>query len=296
MPPLLGLCLLGGTDLLAAVGGALVVAVPDDRLHRHQVDDALEARLRADRQLQHRRLRIQAVLDHLHGAEEVGAGAVHLVDEAHPRHVVAVGLPPDGLRLRLDAGHRVEHGHRAIEDPQRALDLDREVDVARRVDDVDAVVVPERRGGRRRDGDPALLLLGHVVHDRGALVDLADLVGLAGVVEDALGGRRLAGIDVRHDADVAVALERELTLGQFDHLLRRTNTRKDPGHRHRVDGAPLGRTPAARACSRVAGPSVDRTCVGSSISRRALADAVRDLGGCSPSGPGSRSPAGRDGP
>jgi hypothetical protein len=34
-------------------------------------------------------------------------------------------------------------------------------------------------------------------------VDLTDLVGLAGVVKDALGRRRLAGIDVGHDADVA---------------------------------------------------------------------------------------------
>jgi hypothetical protein len=39
-------------------------------------------------------------------------------------------------------------------------------------------------------------------------MDLADLVGLAGVIEDALGRRRLAGVDVRHDADVAIALER----------------------------------------------------------------------------------------
>ena len=159
--------------------------------------------------------RLQPRLDHLDGAEEVGAGAVHLVDEAHPRHVVLVGLAPHGLGLRLDAGDRVEHGDGAVEDAQRALDLDREVDVAGRVDDVDAVVVPERRGRRRRDRDAALLLLGHVVHDRGALVDLADLVGLAGVVEDALGRRGLARVDVGHDPDVAVSLEGILTLGHF---------------------------------------------------------------------------------
>ena len=67
---------------------------------------------------------------------------------------------------------------------------------------------PETGRRRRRDGDPALLLLLHPVHRRGALVDFADLVGLAGVIEDALGRRRLAGIDVRHDADVAIAFER----------------------------------------------------------------------------------------
>ena len=63
-----------------------------------------------------------------------------------------------------------------------------------------------RRG--RRDGDAALLLLDHVVHGRGALVDLADLVVHARVVENALGRRRLARIDVGHDSDVARLLER----------------------------------------------------------------------------------------
>ena len=98
---------------------------------------------------------------------------------------------------------RVEHRDRAVEHAQRALDLDGEVDVAGRVDDVDPVVAPLAGGGRRRDGDAALLLLDHPVHDRGALVDLADLVGLAGVVEDALGRRGLARVDVGHDPDVA---------------------------------------------------------------------------------------------
>ena len=74
---------------------------------------------------------LEAVLDHLDGAVEVGADAVHLVDEAHARDVVLVGLAPHGLGLRLDAGDRVEHGDGAVEDAQRPLDLDREVDVAR---------------------------------------------------------------------------------------------------------------------------------------------------------------------
>ena len=53
------------------------------------------------------------------------------------------------------------------------------------------------------DRDPALLLLLHPVHDGSALVHLADLVGAAGVIEDALGRRRLTGVDVSHDPDVA---------------------------------------------------------------------------------------------
>src|SRR5256885_8780636 len=72
------------------------------------------------------------------------------------------------------------------------------------------MVVPETRRGGSRDRDAALLLLGHPVHRRGALVDLADLVDLLGVEEDPLGHGGLARVDVGDDADVPVALERIL--------------------------------------------------------------------------------------
>ena len=143
-----------------------------------------------------------------HAAEEVGADAIHLVDEGDARHAVLVGLPPDGFRLRLDAADGAEHGDGAIEDAQRAFHLDREVDVARGIDDVDAVVAPIAGGRRRRDGDAAFLLLDHPVHGGGALMHLTDLIVDAGVVENALGRRRLTGIDVRHDADIASPFER----------------------------------------------------------------------------------------
>src|SRR5439155_513344 len=76
-----------------------------------------------------------------------------------------------------------------------------------RIDDVDAKIAPERRRRSRRDRDAALLLLRHPVHDGSALVDLAHLVGAARVVEDPLGRRGLARVDVGHDPDVADALE-----------------------------------------------------------------------------------------
>ena len=175
-----------------------------------EVDDAQEVALGADRQLDRHGVRAEAVDHRLHAALEVRADAVHLVDVGDARDVVLVGLAPDGLRLRLDAGDGVEQRDRAVEHAQRALDLDGEVDVARRVDDVDAVVGPLAGGRGGRDRDAALLLLLHPVHRGGALVDLAHLVGAAGVVEDALGRRRLARIDVGHDPDVPGLLEREL--------------------------------------------------------------------------------------
>ena len=169
---------------------------------------------RADRQLDRDGLRAEAVDHRLDGGEEVGAGAVHLVHEGDARNLVVVGLAPDGLGLRLDAGDRVEDGDRAVEHAQASLDLDRKVHVPGRIDNVDAKVPPERRRRSRRDRDAALLLLLHPVHDGGALVDLAHLVGAAGVVEDPLGRRRLARVDVGHDPDVADALERRRCLGR----------------------------------------------------------------------------------
>jgi hypothetical protein len=39
-------------------------------------------------------------------------------------------------------------------------------------------------------------------------MDFADLVGLAGVVKDTLGRGGLAGVDMGHDAEIAIAFER----------------------------------------------------------------------------------------
>ncbi len=193
------------TSNLRAFG--VVVERPHDGLHLDEVDDAAEIALRADGQLEDGGDRVEAVAHHLDATLEVGADAVHLVDEAETRHVVLVGLAPHRLGLRLDAGDRVEHRDRAVEDAQDSLDLDGEVDVAGRVDDVDLAVVPLRGGGGRGDRDATLLLLDHVVHHRGAFVHLADLVGATGVVEDPLGRRGLTRVDVSHDPDVAGLFE-----------------------------------------------------------------------------------------
>src|SRR5262249_39400692 len=95
-----------------------------------------------------------------------------------------------------------EHGDDTVEDPQRPLDLDGEVDVAGGVDQVDRVAAPRERGRGGGDADAALLFLLHPVGDRGAFGDLAHARDDTGVEQDALGGGRLAGVDMRGDADV----------------------------------------------------------------------------------------------
>src|SRR3989449_5510422 len=77
--------------------------------------------------------------------------------------------------------------------------------------------LPEAGRRRRCDGDAALALLLHPVHDRCTVVHLAHLVGNAGIEKDALRSRGLAGIDVRADADISVTVDGSLA-GHLQHL------------------------------------------------------------------------------
>src|SRR6185369_8147664 len=191
-----------GRDVDHVVGGAQGLVVPDDPFHLAQVDDPLEVLLGPDRDLQGNRVRLETVLDHGDAAEEVGADAVHLVDEGDAGDFILVGLTPDRLGLRLDAAHRAEHGHGAVQNAQRALHLDGEVDVARGIDNVDAVVFPVAGGCCGGDGDATLLLLLHPVHGSSALVHLTDLMSNAGVVQNTLCGGGLPCIYMSHDPDI----------------------------------------------------------------------------------------------
>ena len=252
-------------ELVAGRGGGLQVLGRDLRVHPvlahvalpvvgvelDEVDHAVQVGLGPPRELQDQRVGVQPVHHHLDGALEVRAGAVHLVHEGDAGDVVAVGLTPDGLGLRLDAGDRVEHGDRAVQHAERPLDLDGEVDVARRVDDVDPVALPLAGGGRRGDRDAPLALLRHPVHHRRALVHLADLVGPARVVEDPLGRRGLAGVDVRHDPDVArasqrVLADREPLAALLDVLFGRRHVHRLRGARHQRTPSPHGTRPEGR--------------------------------------------------
>jgi hypothetical protein len=95
--------------------GAERFVLPHHALHRDEIDEADVAALDPDRQVEDHGLGAEPVDDHLDAAEEIGAHAVHLVDEADAGHAVLVGLPPHRLRLRLDAGDAVEHRHGAVE-------------------------------------------------------------------------------------------------------------------------------------------------------------------------------------
>ena len=186
----------------------------DERLHPDQVDDALVLLLAAQRQLdRHRRARPASrwmVRDrHL----EVRAHPVHLVDEADAR---APGTcPPAATPSRSAARRRSPPSNTATAPSSTRRERSTSM-VKSTWPGVSMMLMryfwslpgPEGGDGGRGDGDAALALLHHPVRGGVAVVHLAHLVDGAGVEEDPLGGGGLAGVDVRHDADVAVALER----------------------------------------------------------------------------------------
>ena len=141
------------------------------------------------------------------GRLKIRPHAVHLVDEGQLGHPVLVGLVPYGFGLGLDPAHRVEDPDGPVQHPQGPLHLDGEIHVARGIDDIDDAALPLAGSHRRGNGDAPFLLFGHPVHDRGAVVDFAHLVGAAGIIEDALRQGGLAGVDVGNDAEIANGLE-----------------------------------------------------------------------------------------
>ena len=92
--------------------------------------------------------------------------------------------------------------------------LNGEIHVPRGVDDIDPVrfkpsvhTRPEAADGRGGNGDPALLLLRHPVGCCRAIVYFTQLVAHPGVKQDAFGGCRFTGIDMRGNTDVAITFE-----------------------------------------------------------------------------------------
>jgi hypothetical protein len=146
----------------------------------------------------------QHVLD-LHGhAVGVGRGKVDLVDDRDQLQVVLGRQVGVGDRLSLHPLGGVDHEQGPLAGGEGPGDLVREVHVAGRVDEVELEVLALEHvvhgHGRGLDGDAALPLQVHRVQQLLAGVALGDR---AGELQDAIGERGLAVIDVGDDGEVA---------------------------------------------------------------------------------------------
>ena len=177
---------------------------------RNAVDDRLEDLLDADAVLgagedAFAAFHHQQLLDLAHHALGIGGRQIDLVDHRNDRQVVLEREMIVGQRLRLDALRGIDDEHRAFAGRQRARDFVREIDVSGRVDQVELVLLAVARSIVERNRvhanrDAALALEVHRVER--LLFEVSRRDG-ARDLEQPVGERRLAVIDVRDDAEVA---------------------------------------------------------------------------------------------
>jgi len=182
---------------------------------RHASDDALEDLVDAHAGLgagQHGVVGVDAddVLDLLPGTVRIGLRQVHLVQHRQHFYAELDGRVAVGHRLRLHALRGVDHQQRALAGGQRSAHLVAEVHVPRGVDQIKVVALPVgahvlQRGGLGFDGDAALALQVHRIED----LRLHLAVGqAAATLDQAVGERRLAVVDVGDDREVTDVLHR----------------------------------------------------------------------------------------
>ena len=178
----------------------------DDRL-QHEVD--VEAGLGRNR---HRLGRVEAdhVLDLLPDAIGLGGGQVDLVEHRHDLMAGVERVIDVGEGLRLDPLARVDHQQRTLAGGQRTGDLIGEVDMAGRVHQIEHVgapvlgdiVEPHRL---RLDRDAALAL---DIHGIKHLLDHFALGHRSCLLDQPVGERRLAMVDMRDDGEIADVVDR----------------------------------------------------------------------------------------
>ena len=184
-------------------------------LRRRQAgDDRLQNVGNADAGLgrnQHRLRGVEAdhLLDLLLDALGLGGRKVDLVEDGHDLVAGVDRLIDIGERLRLDALRGVDDEQRPLAGLQRARHLIGEVDMAGRVHQIENIVFsvlrPIMQAHRLRlDGDAALALDVHRIEH---LLDHLARGERPGLLDQPVGERRLAVVDMRDDREIADVVE-----------------------------------------------------------------------------------------
>ena len=174
-----------------------------------QVVDAAEIGAVAERPVARRGGDAEHALDLIEQVERIAGRLIELVDEREHRQPMRAADVEQLERLRLDAFGRVEHHDDAVDGEQRAIGVLAEVLVTGRVEQGDVMALQLELERRRADRDAALLFHLHPV-GHGMPLGLAAANGAgqldgAGVQQQLLGQRGLAGVGVRDDRERAAA-------------------------------------------------------------------------------------------
>ena len=175
------------------------------------LEDLVDALARLGRALDGvRRIEADDVLDFLFHTLGIRARQIDLVDDGDDLEIVLERHVDVRERLRLDALRRVDDEQCAFARREGARDLVCEIDMARRVNEVQLVFLailalvlqPHRL---RLDRDAALALDVHVVEHLRLHLALRER---ARVLDEPVGNRRLAVVDMRDDGEIADMLIR----------------------------------------------------------------------------------------
>ena len=94
-----------------------VKAVKIDRFHGYKVDNAVQVRFKAHRDLHGHRIVAQLFLQLADDTWRVGATAIAFIDERDTRHFVALHLLIDGNGLGLNTADGAQNQNSAIQYP-----------------------------------------------------------------------------------------------------------------------------------------------------------------------------------
>ena len=186
---------------------ALIFRVAQNKFHANQIDNAFEIGVGANWNGANGGFSQKLFLHLADATVEIRTCAVEFVDVGDAGNFVLVGLKPHGFRLDFHTTNGAEHTHCTVKNAQGSLHFSGEVHVTGGIDNVDLIDAPVHRNGGRVNRDTL-----------GAFQWIEVGCGIAGVhvthfvlgtteVKNTLGCGRLAGIDVRDDADVAYIAE-----------------------------------------------------------------------------------------
>src|SRR5579872_5743615 len=174
-----------------------------------EIDEAFERFGRADRPLLRNDVPPVTRLQRFERPGEIGAGAVHLVDDEQVRHLARLDVVDERARLVYARGIGIQYDDRRVAAGQRDLGLFEKVDEARRVHDgqIDRFAAAPARGVRESYGRRLRVIdaFGFEVR-RGRAVDRRPFArDRAAMRENGFGERRFAGVVGTGDTDIAYA-------------------------------------------------------------------------------------------
>ena len=191
-------------DVFRDVGDEVFLVMRDNlHVQGQEVDDALEGRFLANRQLHGHDARAEAHAQLLDDLVKVGVLAVHLVDEERARQLCLFGIAPCLLRLDLDARRGRDHDEGAVCRRQCALDFADEVRIARRIDEIDLIVTPFAGGKLQVDRHAAALFLRLAVERARVLFHTAEALDSTRIEEAGIEQACLARLAMADDGNVA---------------------------------------------------------------------------------------------